>query len=46
MMGEILFSGIAGDERVEMSQFAPDLGRKIRPKRCASSCREPNVPET
>ena len=47
VLREVLVDGVAGDERVEVRGAGRDsFGRSRRPRRCASSCREPNDPET
>ena len=46
VVGEVQLAGVAGHQRVEVGRLAVALGRRMRPSRCASSWREPNVPET
>ncbi len=44
--GVLGVEGVAGDHRVEDAPAAVGFGRSSRPSRCASSWREPKVPET
>ena len=44
--GEVRVDRVAGDHRVEAGAPPSALGRSSRPSRCASSCRDPNVPDT
>ena len=43
--GVVLVDGVARDDGVACTTSV-GLGARIRPSRCASSCRDPNVPET
>jgi len=44
--GEISVAAVAGDERVEVRGRAVALRARMRPSRCGSSWREPEVPLT
>ena len=46
VLREVLVDGVARDERVEVRREADSFGRSRRPRRCASSWREPNEPDT
>ncbi len=46
MVSEIQLPGVARDQRIKMGDFSGRLRPQNSPERCASSWREPKVPET